>query len=52
MRYFKCKKCGWQGGESELEYDLVETCMGNDKVEMCPECGSLEVVEDHRVVKH
>jgi len=41
---YVCKKCGWKGFEEELEYDDVETCSGNDKIEMCPECGSYEVI--------
>ncbi len=44
MRNYKCKSCGWTGTEEELEYDDVESCMGNDKIEMCPQCGSLNVV--------
>lgn len=45
MKEYKCNSCGWQGLEKELEYDVVETCMGNDEIEMCPKCGSLAVVE-------
>lgn len=40
---YQCKKCGWEGKESELEYDSVDTCFGEDKVEMCPICGDMEV---------
>jgi hypothetical protein len=42
-RQIKCRKCNWQGSMEELEYDIVETCMGNDKIEICPQCGSMEV---------
>lgn len=41
---YSCKKCSWQGPEEKLDYDDVDTCGGNDKIEMCPECGSYEVV--------
>jgi hypothetical protein len=40
---FKCMKCGWQGAADKLDWDTVETCMGNDKMEVCPICGSMEV---------
>jgi predicted RNA-binding Zn-ribbon protein involved in translation (DUF1610 family) len=42
---FICNNCGWQGHESELETDSVETCMGNDQIEVCPQCGSMDVVK-------
>lgn len=38
-----CKQCKWKGSEKELTYDAVETCFGDDEIEMCPECGSYEV---------
>jgi len=44
---FKCKKCGWTGNSDELNWDTVETCMGEDKIEICPECGSMEVFPDY-----
>ena len=40
---YKCPVCQWQGTENELEYDDVGTCFGDDKVEICPKCGSMEV---------
>jgi hypothetical protein len=43
-KQLKCKQCNWQGSEDELEYDIVETCMGNDKIEICPQCSSMEVI--------
>ncbi len=50
---YSCKKCQWTGSEKELEYDDVDTCGGNDKIEMCPNCGSYEVkiVNDSTNVK-
>ena len=45
--YYRCKKCGWKGRESELDADDVETCFGDDQIEICPQCGSLDVVIDH-----
>ncbi len=45
MNYI-CKKCEWTGTHNQLEYDDVDTCGGNDKVEMCPSCGSYEVILD------
>lgn len=40
---YKCNNCEWKGSESELEHDTVDTCFGDDKIEMCPQCGSYEV---------
>jgi NAD-dependent SIR2 family protein deacetylase len=38
-----CINCGWKGTSDQLECDTVETCMGPDQIEMCPECGSVEL---------
>lgn len=43
-QYFCCQKCGWTGKESELDFDDVETCFGDDQMEICPKCGSIEVI--------
>ncbi len=40
---YECKSCQWEGDESALEYDDVESCAGNDKIEVCPECGIMNV---------
>ncbi|HKK81928.1 MAG TPA: hypothetical protein VJ909_06755 [Prolixibacteraceae bacterium] len=40
---YECKSCHWQGDESELDYDDVESCAGNDKIEVCPKCGSMNI---------
>jgi len=45
--YYKCKKCGWIGLEENLHLDSVETCMGPDIIEICPECGSAEIYQYH-----
>lgn len=45
MRNFICKSCTWSGPEDELDYDDVESCMGNDKIEICPKCGSMNVLQ-------
>jgi predicted RNA-binding Zn-ribbon protein involved in translation (DUF1610 family) len=42
---FKCKACGWQGSRNELEDEKVESCMGDDTIEACPECGSMNVFQ-------
>ena len=39
---YRCLDCKWQG--TDVDYDTVETCMGDDKTEMCPICGSLNVI--------
>ena len=39
----KCKQCNWQGCPEEVEWEVVETCAGADKIEVCPSCGSMEV---------
>jgi formate dehydrogenase maturation protein FdhE len=41
----KCKKCSWTGAASQIEFDNVETCFGTDKIEMCPSCGSYELIK-------
>lgn len=43
MTYYKCKPCSWEGTEIQLIYDTVETCMGTDKIELCPRCGNMDV---------
>jgi Zn finger protein HypA/HybF involved in hydrogenase expression len=40
---FKCKQCNWQGCVDEVDVEIIETCSGNDKTEVCPSCGSMEV---------
>jgi predicted RNA-binding Zn-ribbon protein involved in translation (DUF1610 family) len=40
---YKCAECGWIGKADELEYEKVESCMGDDQVEVCPKCGSMSV---------
>ncbi len=39
----KCRNCNWTGTSKEVLWDSVETCMGSDKIEICPKCGSMEV---------
>ena len=41
---YRCKKCDWKGTEQELESELVDTCMGDEPISLCPKCGSYEVV--------
>lgn len=38
-----CKQCTWKGRLDEVDWDTVETCMGTDKIEVCPKCGGMEV---------
>ncbi|MDA3927960.1 MAG: hypothetical protein PF541_03320 [Prolixibacteraceae bacterium] len=40
---YRCKDCNWVGSEEELEHEEVESCMGNDEIEICPKCGSMNV---------
>ena len=49
--FYKCKQCVWEGSSEELEYDKVETCMGDDDIEMCPKCGSYEVVFNEKPIQ-
>jgi hypothetical protein len=44
MNQYLCKNCNWQGNETELEYETVEGCFGDDKIEVCPTCGSMNVL--------
>ena len=41
---FKCKACGWVGSSEEVDEEVVETCFGDDITEVCPECGSQELM--------
>jgi len=43
IKKYTCLACSWTGLENELEYDVLDTCFGDDKVEMCPQCGSYEI---------
>lgn len=45
LNKYHCNICNWNGSEEELEWDEVDTCMGADKIEMCPLCGSLDVTK-------
>jgi NAD-dependent SIR2 family protein deacetylase len=47
MNKYKCKNCFWQGTEDELSKELVESCMGNDEIEVCPNCGSMDIIVMH-----
>jgi NAD-dependent SIR2 family protein deacetylase len=40
---WECKDCNWKGYENELDYEQVEGCVGDDKLEICPKCGSQKV---------
>jgi NAD-dependent SIR2 family protein deacetylase len=42
-KLLKCSNCNWIGAKEEVQWDTVETCMGNDLIEVCPKCGSMEV---------
>ncbi len=41
---YKCKRCDWKGTEDDLDSDLVDTCMGDEPIYICPKCGSYEVI--------
>ena len=43
LAVLKCKQCNWQGTPDEVDWEIIETCMGIDKTEICPNCGSMEV---------
>jgi hypothetical protein len=43
-KIYKCHSCNWIGLSNDVDWDTTETCMGSDKIEMCPICGSLHVV--------
>jgi hypothetical protein len=40
---YLCKNCEWTGSENEIEYETIEGCFGDDKLEICPRCGSEKV---------
>ena len=41
---YRCKRCDWKGTEKDLDSELVDTCMGDEPIYICPKCGSYEVV--------
>ncbi|MBN1768844.1 MAG: hypothetical protein JXR50_07585 [Prolixibacteraceae bacterium] len=46
MNQYRCKNCGWTGSEQELDFDNIESCAGNDTIEVCPKCGSMDIVSE------
>jgi predicted RNA-binding Zn-ribbon protein involved in translation (DUF1610 family) len=41
---YKCQECNWSGYENELCFkDAPEGCVGDTKIELCPQCGSQKV---------
>lgn len=40
---YMCNKCNWKGAGEELDFDSTDTCFGEDKIEVCPKCGSMEI---------
>lgn len=40
---YRCNDCHWEGTEEELDADGVESCLGDDEIEVCPKCGSMNV---------
>ncbi len=46
MNKYQCNTCNWSGSEEELDFDATETCFGDDKIEVCPKCGSMDI---HRI---
>lgn len=41
-----CNACGWKGPEDDLEIERAGNCAGEDEYEVCPGCGSGDVVLD------
>lgn len=44
MQKYRCTDCQWQGEEDQLDCETVESCMGSDELEVCPQCGSMNIV--------
>jgi predicted Rdx family selenoprotein len=42
-RDYVCLECNWCGTAQALQFEVVETCMGQDKIEICPQCGGFEI---------
>lgn len=40
---WECKECDWEGYGNKLDYVPAEGCVGSDKSEVCPKCGSQRV---------
>jgi Zn finger protein HypA/HybF involved in hydrogenase expression len=40
---YACKDCEWVGFEQSLDYEVIDGCFGEDKLEICPKCGSQNV---------
>ena len=41
---FRCRNCEWEGLESELDFEKVESCSGPDQIDICPRCGSINLL--------
>jgi NAD-dependent SIR2 family protein deacetylase len=41
---YQCIDCQWEGSEEALDIDKVESCLGDDELEICPACGSMNVI--------
>ena len=46
---YMCEDCNWIGSEDELDFDKVESCMGDDKIEICPACWSFNVTRKNDI---
>jgi NAD-dependent SIR2 family protein deacetylase len=42
--HYRCKRCNWNGTDKDMDSELVDTCMGDEPIYICPKCGSYEVV--------
>ena len=38
-----CRQCQWEGSVDDVDWEIVETCMGSDEAEIYPKYGSREV---------
>ena len=45
---YLCTQCQWTGCKDELELESIETCFGVDSYEVCPICGSFEIVKKEK----
>lgn len=41
--FYLCATCKWEGIEKDLEFEITETCSGDDKIEICPNCGGMDI---------
>lgn len=49
---YKCLCCGWLGNEEMLGIDATNIKVTDDVLDICPQCGSMDIHEVFDLEKH